>query len=396
MHRLGLLALVLLIGCGGDDGPVAPDGGAEPDAGPDASVDPSDALFDPDHILEVSITLAPADWAQLRAEPDEIGLPQTTCAAVATVEPYTQFHADITIDGVTVEDVAVRKKGGFGSISTVKPGLRIKVAEYVTGQKLFGLKNLTLNNNVQDETFISQCLGYGLFRAAGLPASRCSFAHVTVNGEDLGLYSNVETIKDNFLRRNFGDDTGNLYESGGEFTPGGTEYYQPKNDEANCDDLVPVVTALAAPDDQLVDELGAVLDLDGFMRYWAMEVITDHWDGYANNQNNHYFYNDPTTQRLRFIPWGIDALFTGRQRTTRPASVFACGTMPWRLYDAPETRAMYLATLRDVLDDVWDEDAILDEIDRMEDLIEPVTGPLDDELDDVRADFQRIDTAQHR
>jgi hypothetical protein len=146
-----------------------------------------------------------------------------------------------------------------------------------------------------------------------------------------------------------------------------------------------VADALTAPPDELAADLGAVVDLEEFLHYWAMEVITDHWDGLANNLNNYYFYNDPTSGRLQFIPWGIDALFTGRQRTTRPDSVFACGSLPWRLYDAPATRAMYLATLRELLDTVWDEDAILDEIDRMEALIEPFTGTLDDELDATRA-----------
>jgi hypothetical protein len=370
------LCALLLVGCGGGGGADDPDGGTA-DAGADAAVDQSDELFRPDHVLEVSITLAAADWAQLRNEPDEIGLPHVTCDDQPTAEPYTTFPAEITVDDVTVTNVGVRKKGGFGSISTARPGLKVDVHEYVANQRLFGLKHLTLNNNHQDDTLISQCLGYGLFRAAGLASPRCSFAHVTVNGEDLGIYSNVETIKKDFLERNFADDSGNLYESGGEFLPGATGGFQPKtNPEApDCSDLDPVVAALQAPDGEVVEQLGAVVDLDGFMRYWAMEVITDHWDGYANNRNNFYFYHDPTSDQLHFIPWGIDALFTGRERTTRPDSVFACGSMPWRLYDVAETRAMYLATLRDLLATVWNETAILADIADMQALLTPFVDP---------------------
>ncbi len=369
---------IVLAACGGDDGAVLPDADVDPDA---AVVDPTDQLFDPTRVIEVEITLDAADWAQLRDE-SGVFVPNVTCASQPTEEAYTTFHADITVDGVTTTDVGVRKKGGFGSISSSKPGLKIKANEFVDGNRIFDLKHLTLNNNVQDDTLISQCLGYQLFADAGLPASRCNFAHVTVNGEDLGIYSNVETIKGNYLRRNFGDDTGNLYESGGEWVPGGTGGFQPKQDPVDCGDLDPVVTALQAADADLAAELDAVIDLDEFLRYWAMEVLTDHWDGYANNVNNHYFYHDPSDGRFRWIPWGIDALFTGRQRTTRPYSVFACGSMPWRLYDAPETRAMYLATLRDVIADVWDEAAILDEIDRMEALLAPFATV---DLDGTRA-----------
>ena len=117
-----------------------------------------------------------------------------------------------------------------------------------------------------------------------------------------------------------------------------------------------------------------------------MEVVTDHWDGYANNQNNFFVYHDPSTDKMSFIPWGIDDLFSGRQRTTRPYSVFACGSLPWKLYATPATRAQYLAALRDVLDTVWDAPAILLEIDRMQALLAPLADAgFPGRLDPIRA-----------
>jgi hypothetical protein len=308
--------------------------------------------------------------------------------------PYNYYPATISIDGVVTANVGVRKKGNLGSLSTERPGLKIKANEYVDGQRIFGLKQLTLNNNAQDESRISQCLGYGLFAEAGVPASRCSFAHVTVNGEDLGVYSNVESIKESFLERHFGDGEGQLYESGGALVPGGTGGFQPKVDEENpdCTDLDALVTALEAPDDELPAALEPVLDVDAFLTFWSMEVITDHWDGYANNQNNYFLYHDPTSDRFHFIPWGTDALFTGRERTTRPSSVFACASLPWHLYDVPATRDRYLARLSELLDTVWDEDAILAEIDRMETLIAAVSEPT---LDDRTAAIERTRTFVH-
>ena len=108
---------------------------------------------------------------------------------------------------------------------------------------------------------------------------------------------------------------------------------QPKTNSTapDCSDLDRVVTALGAPAAQLPTQLGAVVDLPAYARFWAMEVVTDHWDGYANNQNNFFIYHDPSTDKMSFIPWGIDDLFSGRQRTTRPYSVFACGSLPWKL-----------------------------------------------------------------
>ena len=89
--RFGLLILALaLAACSGDDGgPALPDGGA--DAGldaPDAAVDLSAALFPRDRVLDVQITMAPADWAALRSQPRPSDLSDTTCAWQPTAPGY--------------------------------------------------------------------------------------------------------------------------------------------------------------------------------------------------------------------------------------------------------------------------------------------------------------------
>ncbi len=393
-HLAAIVLIGLGVACTGGGNHDA-DAGAGADAGvlPDAATpDRSEELFQRDHIIEVNITLDPADWAELRDQPDAIGMPKLTCGEQPTERAYSYFPGEVTIDGETTSNVGVRKKGGFGSIESARPGLKIKASEYVQGQRIYGMKRLTLNNNRQDPSFISQCLGYGLFGEAGVPASRCSFAHVTVNGEDLGLYSNVESIKKPMIRRHFADDSGRIYESGGDFQTGQTDGFQPKTnkDAPDCTDLPPIAAAVDAPPSELLSTLGELVDIDAFMTYWAMEVILDHWDGYANNRNNFFFYHDPTSDKLHMIPWGIDALFTGRERSTRPLSVYACGHMTWRLYDAPDSRSLYLARLEELLEDVWDETAILAEIDRMETLIRPIadpnnTGELGTEIERVRS-----------
>jgi hypothetical protein len=62
--------------------------------------------------------------------------------------------------------------------------------------------------------------------------------------------------------------------------------------------------------------------------------------------------------------------------------------MAWRLYDVEETRTMYLDRLRELLDTVWDETAILAEIERMEALIAPVADPTNS--GDLAEQIQRV------
>ena len=63
------------------------------------------------------------------------------------------------------------------------------------------------------------------------------------------------------------------------------------------------------PDDDLTT-IGRVVDLDAFFRYWALEGLLGYWDGYSGNRNNFFVYVHPRTDKVYFIPWGADHLFT--------------------------------------------------------------------------------------
>ncbi len=289
--------------------------------------------------------------------------------------PFTYFHADVTVDGELVRNVGVRKKCFLGSCSEDKPALKVKFDEYVSGQRFSGMRRLTLNNAKQDPSLVKQCLGYDLFRAAGVPASRCNFAHVRVNGVDRGVYVHVESIKSDFLGRHFSGTTGNLYEGAlSDFRPGFSGTFECKVDGCAHDrsDLEAVVTAFEADDEHLLEALDPILDIDAFYTFWAMEVILAHWDGYAGNTNNFYFYHDPASGRFQFIPWGIDGILMYRSDAPDAlVSVMASGLLARRLYMNPETRAEYVTRLRGLLEDPWDQDRLLSEIDAMEARIRP-------------------------
>ena len=113
-------------------------------------------------------------------------------------------------------DVGIRLKGGVGSFRplTKKAAFKVKFDEYVEGQTLLGLKKLTLNNMVQDPSMIHETLGLrGRFaRRACRPRGRAT-PTCAVNGEDYGLYLDVETLDKVSLPRLFAS-TQHLYEAG--------------------------------------------------------------------------------------------------------------------------------------------------------------------------------------
>ncbi len=123
---------------------------------------------------------------------------------------------DVVIDGETVQSVGIRGKGNT-SLSTVSSmdsdrySFKIEFDQYDSTRSYYGLDKLCLNNLIQDNTMMKDYLVYQMMNAFGAAAPLCSFAYITVNGEDWGLYLAVEAVEDSFLRRTYGTDYGELY-----------------------------------------------------------------------------------------------------------------------------------------------------------------------------------------
>ncbi|MCX5747135.1 MAG: CotH kinase family protein, partial [Proteobacteria bacterium] len=384
-HTLLVGAIVMGMGCGGD-----PTANGVPDAGvdatpPDAYVDLSGPVFEPDHIVDVAITMAAADWDALRAQTRTVGsVIEGDCLAQPIPSPFTTFAAAITVDGTSFPNVGVKKKGFLGSLDPTKPSLKVKFDEFVSGAEYLGLEKLTLNNSHQDPSYVRQCLAYQTFAAAGIVAPRCNFAHVHVNGTDLGVYVNVESIDHNLTKKRYPDGTGPLYEGSlSDFRTTWVNTLDPKG-AGDRSDLAPLVAALeSATDANLVAAISPYLDVDRFMTYWAMELITNHWDGYANDRNNFFVYHDPTTGKLDFIPWGVDATFQPGATfgplgaTNGPVAIAAAGILAHRLFAIPQTRQQILDRERSLLASLFDEAHLLAEITRMETLIAPIADAVE-------------------
>ncbi|MBK8181056.1 MAG: CotH kinase family protein [Planctomycetes bacterium] len=143
----------------------------------------------------------------------DITLPDASVRAL-NADPYTYVEASITIDGETLDQVGIRIGGKYGSYRALsgKSGFKIDIDRYDNTQKWRGLERLVVKNMVQDYSFMHEYIAFQVYEAMGVPAPRVGYLWVTVNGEDYGLYSNVEALDDRFLARHFAEPTGNLYD----------------------------------------------------------------------------------------------------------------------------------------------------------------------------------------
>lgn len=319
---LGRIAILLLVwtavaaGCSSGFVVPAREEAAADAARPAMEPHPSDAYFALDRVLDVAIEMAPEDWDRLRRQTRTLADVRggVDCLDHPPEDIFSWFLARVTVDGEGLAQVGVRKKGGTGSMSEEKPALKVRFDKFVDDQLLGGvMKRLTLNNVRHDDSKLNTCMAYRVFAAAGLPAPRCNFAAVTVNGDDLGLYVHVESIKTAFLERHFADAQGYLYEgSVSDFRPKfrGTFEKKTRADEGDWSDIDAVIAALQDPSPAGLEALAAAIDLDRFLTFWATEALIGHWDGYANNRTNFYVYRESDADApLTFIPWGVDSVF---------------------------------------------------------------------------------------
>lgn len=121
----------------------------------------------------------------------------------------------VVIDGESYKNIAIRAKGNTSLSQVANYGndrysFKLEFDHYSDATTYHGLDKLCLNNIIQDNTYMKDYLCYTMMNYAGVSSPLCSFAYITVNGEDWGLYLAVEAVEDSFLERNY-DSTGNLY-----------------------------------------------------------------------------------------------------------------------------------------------------------------------------------------
>ena len=153
-------------------------------------------------------------------------------------EEYTA--CTVIIDGDSYKNVAIRAKGNT-SLSTVSQlgsdrySLKIEFDHYNSAENYYGLDKLCLNNIIQDTTYMKDYLSYQLMAQMGVPSPLCSYAYLTINGEEWGLYLAVEDVEDAFLARNYGSDHGELYKPDSQSFGGG----RGNGKDFNMDDFDP-------------------------------------------------------------------------------------------------------------------------------------------------------------
>ena len=315
-------------------------------------------------------------------------------------------------DGVLYDNIAVRVRGQSSRSWPKKnwkfifpQGHDFSAPELVE----LAVDQFNLQSNYSDKSYVRQVLAFETFRDAGHPSNQAFPVRLHQNGAFYGLYTFVDAVDDDYLKRNNLDENGAWYKAFDDcgFRPieqlvgryeKKTRLYE---DHSDLFELLDGVNNLsgAARRNFLFDNI----DIPGMLNYLAATCIIHNND---HPRKNYFLYRD-TEQRQRWVmhPWDLDLTFgrnygagggvlsdgiwaddddVGREDVSPSHPFFGDSEhQKWdylwnRLIDAlyaePEIRTMYLRRLRTLMDTLLVEDAYEQRIDELVPLIEPETA----------------------
>lgn len=357
---------------------------------PAAAADPPAAVgaFGPTKVWAVRLVLSAREYEAMQPPAGGFGFPggpppprdekkearPSERNLFGTEFPWAQ--ADVTVDGKTLKTVGVRYAGDatyFASARGLKRPLKLDFARFGK-QDLHGLAAVHLHAMPLDPAAAREAIAYAVFREAGVPAPRTAFAEVTLSvpgkfdEEYLGLYTVVEDVDRRFLADRFGTDAGLLIRParmrGLDFLGDDWDRYKPQyNPQAEpTKEQAQRLIAFArlvdqAGDDEFKTRIDSFLDIDGFLRFMAVNALISNLESFLALGHNYSLYLNPKTNKFVFVPGDLEFSFAnfllmGTADQLADLSLMhpypGANKLPDRLLAIPEVNDKYRAVLRDV------------------------------------------------
>ena len=209
--------------------------------------------------------------------------------------------------------------------------------KFVKGQKMTGAEKINLKWFKDDATYVREVYCYDLFERFGVwTAPQSSYCRLSIKiSEDpktvyYGVYQMVEPIDKEYVKNRpgkFADSDGNLWKANWDadlknpdksrmgienitLTQTYTPVYDLKTNDTSLEaaktQLVDFISNLnSKTGDDLKAWISQKMDVELFLKTYAVNVICGMWDDYWCNKNNYYFYFD-ASGKFYFIPYDYD------------------------------------------------------------------------------------------
>jgi spore coat protein CotH len=234
--------------------------------------------------------------------------------------------ASVLVDGKTYRDVGFRFRGNssYGMVPTgLKRSFNVSFDMANKDQLIGGYRTLNLLNSNEDPTMMRAVLFLHVARSY-LPAPKANFMRVVINGEDWGVYQSVEQYNKDFFKETLKDAGVARWKTPGR--PGarsGLEYMgdnvssyrslyeiKTKDDPEQWAALVNLCKVLnRTPAAQLEKALEPILDIDGALRFLALDNALVNNDGYWTRSSDYEIFRD-SKGKFHVLPYDVNETFS--------------------------------------------------------------------------------------
>ncbi len=305
-------------GPGRRGGPPGGPGGADTTPTPGAKVALSDVkvypdadLYDTKVLRTFFLEFEDADWEKEMSEfyHTDVDLP-----------------AKLTVDGKVYPDVGVRFRGNSSYFSVGAGGkrsLNLSLDLVKKDQNIGGYHTLNLMNSHEDPSFLHIPL-YCTVARNYLPAPKANFVRVVINGESWGIYANLQQFNKEFVKEWYGTTKGARWKIPG--SPGGRggfnylgedlepykKIYEIKSKDTAkpWGDFIRLCKLMEeTPADKLVSTISPILDIEGVLKFLALDISLINGDGFWTRASDYFLYQDEKGQ-FHVIPNDINETFS--------------------------------------------------------------------------------------
>lgn len=321
-----------------------------------------------------------------------------------------EVPAKLTVDGKNLGEVGVHFRGA-SSFFTVSPGykrsLSISLNFAQKDLRLHGYRSVDLLNAHIDPTFVRTAL-YNYVARQYVPAPKANYVRVVINGESWGVYVNSQEYNKEFIADWFASAKGARWKvPGSPRARGGLGYIgenaaeykriyeiKTKDDPKAWADLIRLCRVLnQTPAEKLEEALNPLLDIDGALKFLALENAFINNDGYWIRTSDYSIYEDEKG-RFHIFPhdanetfrepegpgWGGANQVKGVELDPLTGSTDDGKPLLNKLLAVPSLRARYLGYLKTIAQDSLDWSKLRPVAERWQALI----------ADDVKTDTRKL------
>lgn len=269
-------------------------------------------LFEIDTIRTIEIDFYDSDWDHILDSLAELG--------IGTGSGSERILADVTIDGVLLDSCGVRYKGN-SSMDTAsnKNPFNLDLNWIVSGQNYLGKNKIKLANQFTDPSMIRESLSYEIANKY-MDGPHASFVKLFINGDYRGIYTNTESVDNEFLDTYYGSSNNSFFKCDpiNFDLAAGNSNLDYHTDTIAYDTLYFMKSAYGTEELQTlcynlsnnISNIEQYLDVDRALWFLALSSALVHNDGYTAFQHNYYVYK-MDNGRWSIVIWDLNMSFGG-------------------------------------------------------------------------------------